>query len=138
MVCTLCVIVAVCVGVMLLVCGPIARSELRKAKLTIEKQGETINVNKLLLMTFLFCAVVEAAIILVVAYLVGVDRILDNKYFTIVVVGLLVTPIGMCFDHKMKRLIQKETLRTAISYAGGVVLLVLTYCFMTSIGFAGL
>lgn len=138
MVSNLYLIIAVCVGVMLLLCGPIARTELCKAKLKIEKHGETINVGKLLIITFLLCAVAEAAIILGAAYLVGFDRILDNKYFTIVVVGCLVTPIGMAFDHRVKRLVRKESSRTVISYVAGVALLMLTYRLLTFIGFAGL
>lgn len=138
MVYNLCVIAVVCVGVMLLMCGPIVRAELLKAKAVIEAHGETINVGKLLGMTLLLFVVVDAAVILGTGFLVGTDRIFHNKYFTIVICACLDVPVGITFDRLVKRLIRKESLRTAVSYAGGLAVIVLIYLLLTSLGFAPL
>lgn len=131
-------ITALCVGVMLLVCGPILRTGLLRAERVITEHGETINVRKLLWMTILLCVVMDAAVILGTGFLIGTDRIFHNKYFTIVVCASLATHVGIAFDHRMKRLIRKKSSREAVSYVGGLALIVLIYFLLTSLGFAEL
>lgn len=131
-------ITALCVCLMLLVCGPILRNGLLRAERVIAEHGETINVCKLLWMTLLLCVVVDAAVILGTGFLVGTDRIFHNKYFTIVVCASLSTPVGIALDHSMKRMIRKKSLREAVSHVGGLALIVLIYLLLTSLGFAEL